>query len=109
MPRRHPVPGQILAVSRVLGDVIGSHDRRAVEGRRKYRSVSWHGKACEGFARHAGECVQQVALANLIADVVEEGAKLRSGQLDAGISHELYQALKLRLPCEGKTYAIQDR
>ena len=60
---RHPVVRRVLAVARILRDVVDAHHALAPEGRPEEIGVARHREAGERLARHAGDRVERVGLA----------------------------------------------
>ena len=92
-----PVVWRVVAVARVLGDVVGADDALAAEGGRKYVGVAGHRKLGKCFPRGSGERVEGVGFAFLIHHVVEERPELRPDQLGRGIRERLDELLLVKL------------
>src|SRR5215510_12673558 len=75
MPLRQPKMGCVLAVARVLADVVGTDDAGAAEGRLEQLRVARHGELGELLARRARYGVERVAFAILVEHLVEERAE----------------------------------
>ena len=76
----HAVVRRVLAVARVLRDVVRAHDALPRERRGEHVRVAGHREARELLPRHARERVEHVAAALGLRDVVEERAELRAAQ-----------------------------
>ena len=92
MPLGHPVVRGVVAEAPVGGDVIAADGALAVERRREHQGVARHREAGEGLPGHPGERVEGVRLAELVDQVVEEGAERRPdgrGRRVGGLLDEL--------------------
>ena len=92
MPLGHPVVRGVVAEAPVGGDVVAADGALAVERRREHQGVARHREAGEGLPGHPGERVEGVRLAELVDQVVEEGAERRPdgrGRRVGGLLDEL--------------------
>src|SRR5262249_33093428 len=104
---RHAVDRGVLAVARILGDVVDAHRSFAGESRREHLGVAWHAELRERLARRAAERVEEVGLAGLVRHVVEERAELRSRELGRRAGPRLHRLLEVELRGERLADAVQ--
>ena len=107
VPLGHAVVRVVLAVTRVLCDVIGSHDSFTAEGRREDLRVARHREVFERRARHAGDGVEHVALAGRVDDIVEERSEVGACQLDTRVGDHLNHTLEVQLTGNRGAGAVQ--
>src|SRR6478672_7272480 len=93
VPLRHAMKWWVLAVARILRDVVQPDDPLAAERRAENRGCARMWKLVESILRCARERIQKVRLPRRgIGLVVEEGAELRAGHVRCAIgdrTHDL--------------------
>jgi hypothetical protein len=97
-----------VTIARVLGDIVRADDPGAFEGRGKDLCVARHRKFGERFERHARQRIEHVAFAGGIQDIVEEGAELRTGELDARVGDDLDQLVKIGFERQRRSGTVEN-
>jgi hypothetical protein len=105
---RHALPGRVLPVSGIRKDIVRPHHTFAQKSRREHRGCARHRIVLERGPRCAGQCVQHVAAALGVEDIVEEGAERGAGELDAGVGDDLHDLLEIKLLRDGSTSVVED-
>ena len=106
MARGHTLVRRILAVARILGDVVGADNALASKGRSENLRGARHAEALELRPICAGKRVEHVARAFLVEHIVEERTELCARQFDASVGHHLDDPLEVELGCDGSPRPI---
>ncbi len=89
---------RVLAVPRVLANIVAAHDSITPKGRAEDLCVARHRELLEALAGGPGEGIQPVGF--VLDHVVEECPEGGAGQLSGRIRHELHDPLEIQLSCD---------
>ncbi len=108
MAFRHAVARFVLAVARVFQNVIRPNHGRSKEGRFEHRRGAWHGVTLKSRTRGTGQGVKHIAVAIIIAHIVEKRTELGAGQLHARIGRCLDDLVEVELGCDRRSRVVHD-
>ncbi len=107
MAPRHALVRRILAVAPILGDIVRPDHAFAGKGWREHLRVARHAELLELGPVRARKREQHIFFAGGVDHIVEEGAELRSGQLDAGVGDLLHDLLQVKLAGQGGAGVVE--